>query len=111
MKQKRTKIQQIKRAIKIAIALFVLVLFIVLGFFAQYNRTFENSNMKKWSKLTDSQKISTLNSVKRHMPDKDLMLACMDKIAELPDSHEMMIRDAASLCYNGIKLNTQQDEE
>ena len=51
MKQKKTKIQQIKRVIKIAVASGLILLFVVLGFFVQYtNRTYENINMKKWKK-------------------------------------------------------------
>jgi hypothetical protein len=34
----------------------------------------------------------------------DLLVACIDKMATLPDSGEMTIRDAASLCYTGIQL-------
>ena len=42
----------------------------------------------------------------------DLMMLCMNKIADLPDSSEMIIQSAASLCYNGIKLNEiPKDEE
>ena len=38
--------------------------------------------------------------------DKDinLLVACVDKMATLPDSGEMAIRDAASLCHTGIQL-------
>ena len=112
MKKKKTKIQQIKRVIKISVASGLILLFIILGFFVQYtNRTYENSNMKKWKKLTDSQKTTTLNYIVKNNPDSELMLACMDKISTLPDANEMMIRDAAALCYNGIKLNIKPDEE
>lgn len=112
MKQKKTKIQQIKRVIKIAVASGLILLFVVLGFFVQYtNRTYENINMKKWKKLTDSQKITTLNYVIKNNPDSELMLGCMNKISTLPDANEMMVRDAAVLCYNGIKLNTKSDDE
>lgn len=112
MKQKKTKIQQIKRVIKIAVASSLVLLLVVLGFFVQYtNQTYENTNMKKWKKLTDSQKITTLNYVVKHNPDSELMLACMNKISTLSDANEMMVRDAAALCYNGIKLNTESNAE
>lgn len=112
MKKKKTKIQQIKRVIKITVASGLLLLFVILGFFVQYtNKTYENANMKNWKKLTDSQKITTLNYIVKNNPDSELMLSCMNKISTLPDANEMMVRDAAALCYNGIKLNIEPDEK
>ena len=52
-----------------------------------------------------------MNYVIKNNPDSELMLGCMNKISTLPDANEMMVRDAAVLCYNGIKLNTESDAE
>ena len=110
--KKRTKIQSIKLFIKVSIATFLLILFIALGFFVKHTRTFENSNMKKWSTLTEVQRTDTLHRIIPHIDNMDLMMLCMNKIADLPDSSEMIIQSAASLCYNGIKLNEiPKDEE
>ena len=78
----------------------------------KHTYTFENSSIKKWAVLTESQRISTL---KRIIPDTtqdmDLLIQCITKIAQLPDSGTMDIRDGAALCYNGIKLNNNKPDE
>jgi len=109
--KKRSKIQQIKMFIKISIIVIVFGVFIVLGLFVRPTPTFENSNIKKWLTLSDNQKITTLNRVLKDDLDQELMILCINKIATLSSgSGEMQIRDAAALCYNGIKLNSVQEE-
>lgn len=107
----RTKIQKIKLFIKISIVVFVVGVFIVLGFFVKPNQYFENSNMKKWILLSDAQKINTLNNILKDDSNQELLIQCIDKIATLPDSGEMQIRDAVALCYTGIKLNVETENK
>ena len=33
-----------------------------------------------------------------------VLVSCVDKMATLPDSGEMAVRDAMSLCYTGVQL-------
>lgn len=111
---KNTKIQKIKLFIKTSIIVAVLTVFVVLGLFVRPVSTFENSRMKKWLVLDEHQRVSTLNRVLKDVNDKDLLFKCVDKIAQLPDSNEMLIRDAMALCYSGIQMNAQttnSDEE
>ena len=108
----RTKLQKVKYVIKISIVCVLLFAFVVLGFCVNHTYTFENSSIKKWVVLTEGQRISTL---KRIIPDitqdTDLLIQCITKIAQLPDSGTMDIRDGAALCYNGIKLNNNKPDE
>ena len=108
---KKTKLQLIKRFIKISIIVCVLSTFVILGFFVKPTHTFENSSMKKWAKLTKKQQVETIEHVVKDSENQDLLLECVSKIAELPKSGEMQIRDATVLCYNGIKLNSETDEK
>ena len=105
------KIQQIKLFIKIAIVVSILFIIILLAFLVNHNHTYEKSNMKKWAEITTTQKIDTLRQSITNIEISDLLIACMDKIAELPNSNEMMVQNAASLCYNGIKLNEIDKEQ
>jgi len=100
------KIQQIKLFIKVSIIVFILGLFIVLGFFVKPIKTFEKSNMKKWLTLSEQEQITTVQRVVPNAEQQDLLISCVTKIAELPDSNKMIIHDAVVLCYNGIKLNS-----
>lgn len=105
--QKRTKLQNLKRFIKIGIAVGLLVVLIVLGVFVKSKQTFENSNTKKWLNLSPTQQIDTVHKVVSDVDDMDLLLDCVTKIANLPDSDTMDIRDAVALCYNGIKMSIE----
>ena len=107
----KNKIQKIKNFIKVSVASGLMLLFIALTFFVKHSHTFENSNMKKWIVLTETQRLTT---VQRIIPDfeyNDLFMACMNKIAALPESGNMIIQSAVSLCYNGIRLNDVPNEQ
>ena len=108
--QTRTKIQKIKRLLKIGIATGIFALLFVLGLFVKINYTFENSNMKRWGTLAEQDRIMTIQRVVPNAESQDLLLECITKISALPNSNEMLIRDATVLCYNGIKLNPSQNE-
>lgn len=107
----KTRIRIVKRALKITIALGVLTVLVFLGFFVKYNHTFENSNMTKWLDLSEKQRVATLQRVVPEYENQELLMQCVTKIAHLPDSDKMDIRDAISLCYNGIKTNSGGDEK
>ena len=107
----KTKIQIIKRCAKITIAIGVLAILVFLGFFVKYNYTFENADMTKWLKMSESQRISTLNRVVPNYENQELLIQCVTKIAQLPDSDKMDIRDAIALCYNGIKATDNKFDE
>lgn len=102
-----TRIQNIKLFIKSSIIVSVLFVFIVLGIFIRPNFTFENSRVKKWQVLDEQQRISTLNRVIKNADNQELLFQCVDKIASLPNSNEMLIRDAIAICYSGIQTNAQ----
>ena len=106
---KNTKLQKIKLFIKLSIVVFVFILFIILMFFVKPIRTFENSNMKRWIGLSEQEKITTLQHIIPNAENQELLISCIDKISSLSDSEDMIIRDAAVLCYNGIKLNTKNE--
>lgn len=111
MRVKKTKFQKIKKFIKISVASGLIILFVFLGFFVKHKRSFENSNMGKWIALTDLQRIETLQKIIPNIEDQDLLLACMNKIATLPESSDMIIQSAASLCHAGIKLNSGSNKD
>lgn len=107
----RTKIQQIKLFLKISIVVLVFGIFIVLGLFVKPIRTFENSHMKKWLTLSEQERITTIQRIVPNADNQDLLIKCVNKIADLPNSNEMVVHDAVVLCYNGIKLNMTENNE
>ena len=107
----KTKIQIVKRMIKVAIAISVLVTLVFLGFFVKHNHTFEKSDATKWLELSEKQRVSTLKRIVSDSENQELLIKCVTKIAQLPDSDKMNIRDAVAICYNGIKINTENDKK
>lgn len=105
----KTKIQKIKLIIKISIVFCVIFIFIVLGFFVKPIRIFDNSNMKRWNSLSEQEKITTLQHIIPNAENQELLIQCLDKISVLPDSDNMIVRNAAVLCYNGIKINEEKN--
>ena len=108
---KHTKLQQIKIFIKVLIVVLVLGIFVVLGLIIKPIRTFESAHMKKWLSLSQQEKITTVQRIVPNADNQDLLIDCITKIAELPNSNEMTIHDAAVLCYNGIKINMENNEK
>lgn len=109
---KSAKIKLIKRIIKIAIATVVLLSLILLGFFVKHNHNFENSDVNKWLVLSEDEQKSTVSRVIPDYDDSDdLLIQCVTKIANLPDSEKMSVRDAIVICYNGIKMVSAEKDE
>jgi len=104
------KLQHIKLFIKTLIIVCVFGIFVILGFFVKPIRTFENANMKKWLNLSEQEQLTTLQRVVHNAEDQALLIDCVTKIAELPNSQDMIIHDAIVLCYNGIKQNQISNE-
>lgn len=94
----------IKKYLKIFIGIAVIILCGCIFFFVQRASDLENGNMRNWGAASVEQRAAAVKILIGGEEHTDLMVACMDKIASLPDSGEMMVRDAASLCYTGIQL-------
>ena len=64
----------------------VCTIFVVLGFFVKPIRTFENSHMKKWTMLAEQDRLMTIQRVIPNAEDQDLLMNCITKISNLPNS-------------------------
>ena len=94
----------IKKYFKIFIGVAALIMVVVVFFFSQRSNDLETGTLKDWPAATSERRISAAQILTGADKDIDLLVACIDKMATLPDSSEMAIRDAASLCYTGIQL-------
>ncbi len=100
-------IQQIKLFIKASIIIAVLAIFIVLGIFVRPTSSFENARMGKWTTMNDMQRQTAIGRIVKDFDGDEILVKCVDKIAQLPDSNEMLIRDAIVLCHGGIQMNLE----
>ncbi len=94
----------VKRYFKIFIGVAALILTLLVFFFAQRSGSLETGVLKDWRAAAVERRVSAAQILTGADKDIDLLVACVDKMATLPDSGEMAVRDAASLCYTGIQL-------
>ena len=93
--------QFIKKYIKFIIGIMVLMLVVVVFVQTMKTTALETGLLKDWRSARRENAVKVLTA-----SDKDLglLVACVDKMAELPDSGDMSVRDAAELCYVGLQL-------
>lgn len=93
-----------KKYFKIFIGIGVLLMVIIVFFFAQRSDSLETATLKDWRAASMERRISAAQIMTGATDNVDMLVACVDKMATLPDSGQMAVRDAASLCHTGIKL-------
>lgn len=64
----------------------------------------ENGNLKKWRSADLDNRMAAAQILSASDENLELLVKCVDKIASLPESGEMAVRDAMSLCYTGMQL-------
>ena len=94
----------IKKYLKLFIGVGVLILVLVVFFFAKRSNVLETGTLKDWRAASLDRRISAVQIMVGADKNSDLLVACIDKMATLPESGEMAVRDAASLCQTGIIL-------
>ncbi len=95
----------IKKYLKFIIGIAVLVLAIIVFAFAMRTSDLENSNLKKWRSADLTRRTAAAQILSASDENLDLLVQCVDKIATLPESGDMAVRDAVALCYTGIQVN------
>ena len=94
----------VKKYFKIFIGVAVLIMVLVVFFFAQRSGTLETGVLKDWRAAALDRRIAAAQILTGADKKVDLLVACVDKMATLPESGEMAVRDAMSLCHTGVKL-------
>lgn len=94
-----------KFVLKFLLGIAVLLAMFFIFFYTQRSNDLSVGNLKNWASASADQRIATARVVvASDDADIDLIVACVSKMATLPDSHEMIVRDAISLCHTGIIL-------
>ena len=94
----------VKKYLKIVIGICVLILAIVVFFMAQRTSDLEGGTLKTWRAASLERRTAAVKILTASDANSDLLVKCVDKMSTLPDSGEMAIRDAVSLCYTGLQL-------
>lgn len=86
------------------IGIAVLIFVIIVAFFALRSNDLAGANLRTWRAASIDARMSAARVLAGIDKNIDLVVACVDKIASMPDGGEMMVRDAVALCHTGIQL-------
>ena len=103
----------IVRGIVFFVGLGVLLMAIFVFFtLPRKDAALESAYLKDWRSATVERRIAAARVLTASENNLELLVACVDKMATLPDSADMPVRDAMELCFVGIQLkNTVYEEE
>lgn len=94
----------IKKYLKFIIGIAVLLVVIVVFMLVMQTSDLENGDLKKWRAADLDARMAAAQIMSASDENLELLVQCVDKMASLPDSGEMAVRDAMSLCYTGMQL-------
>lgn len=100
--------KNVKLILKLFIGVTALLLVMVMFSCALRKGNLETDNLKAWRAASLDRRAAAVRMLTATDDDTELMVACVDKIATLPDSGEMAVRDAVSLCYTGAQIKQNQ---
>ena len=90
-----------KSLLKFALGIAVLLVVIFVFFHSQNAKNLEQDNLKHWLASSNDQRVAAVKVAVAGDGDIDLIVACVNKIASLPDSGEMDVTTAIVLCHTG----------
>lgn len=85
------------------------VLIMAIMFFAQSQKTtsLESGTLKHWPSASFDRRVAAVKILTATEKDNEMIVKCVDKMATLPDSETMAVRDAVNLCFAGMQLKDQ----
>lgn len=94
----------LKKNLKFLIGVGVL-LFVVLVFVqTQKTTALESGQLKDWRAASIERRLDAIKILTASEKNLELLIKCVDKMANLPDSSDMPVRDAVQLCLMGVQL-------
>lgn len=100
--------KNVKLILKLFIGVAALLLVMVVFSCTLRKGNLETDNLKAWRAASLDRRAAAVRMLTATDDNTELMVACVDKIATLPDSGEMAVRDAVSLCYTGAQIKQNQ---
>lgn len=94
----------VQKYIKFFVGISVLILVLIVFFFAKRSSVLETGSLHDWRAASLDRRIAATQILVGTDSHIDLLVACVDKMSKLPESGEMAVRDAVSLCHTGVKL-------
>lgn len=96
--------KHIKKLLLFIVGICVLLMAVFVFFRANRANSLEGGNLNNWRAAALERRVAAVRILRADDTHTDLIVACVDKMATLPESGEMAVRDAVALCYTGIQL-------
>ena len=93
-----------KSVLKFLLGIAVLLTAFFIFFGSQKSSSLEKGSLKHWLSASNDPRIATVKVAVAGEGDIDLIIACVNKIASLPDSGEMDVTTAIVLCHTGNEI-------
>ena len=97
-------IKLLKKYLKFILGVAVLLVAVLVFVQTRHSTNLENGQLKNWPGATEHRKLAAVRILTASDANLELLVKCVDKMAGLPESGDMYIRDATELCFMGIKL-------
>ena len=94
----------IKNHLKFIVGIAVLILAASVFFVLMKSKNLEDGELRAWRAASESRRAAAVKILTGGEEHNEIMVACIDRIAEMPDSAKVKIKDAAALCYTGVML-------
>lgn len=90
-----------KSVLKFVLGIAVLLIAFFVFFHTQNSSSLDRGSLKHWLSASNDQRVAAVKVAVAGEGDIDLIVACVNKIASLPDSSEMDVTTAIVLCHTG----------
>lgn len=105
---KRILVRSIVFVVGVGVLLLAIFVFFTLP---RKDAALESAYLKDWRGTTVERRIAAAKVLTASEQNLELLVACVDKMATLPDSGDMPVRDAMELCFVGMQLKNHIYQE
>jgi len=101
----------LKTNLKFIIGVAVLLLATFVFIQMQTSTKLETGCLDNWRAASHERRMTAVKVLTASDENIELLVACVDKMASLPESRTTTVRDAVEICFLGLKLKMHTDSE
>ncbi len=99
-----------KSNLKLVVGILALALSVAIFFIAmKAQNNLEQGDLNRWLSASDTRRTAAVKILSGTSENSDLVVSCISKMASMPDTGKVKVRDAASLCVVGIALRNNEN--
>jgi len=96
--------KKLKKILLFVVGIFALLAAVYMFVGVQKATSLESGTLKDWRSASIERKVAAVKILRASDDNLEILVKCVDKMATLPDSSDMTVRDATELCFMGVKL-------